>query len=146
MSPELAERASQERLELFRWLVAIGLLNLMVLSVIAVGITAYFNNSTANLEAVQAKQIQLSAKLRASNIASCERGNTAFAREVIEAGQGPDAANRQEAALRVLQFRDCERTEETGQVQYLSKDGVNSLIYSVAILLNIEDWDKRYTQ
>jgi hypothetical protein len=137
-------RETPERTRFFQWLVIIGLVNLVVLSVMAMGLIANFNSTTNELEEVQTKQALFSQKLRISNIISCERGGTLFAYEIIDAGQsGPNAGDRQSKVFNLLRIRDCQQTEDEGRRVFLSDAEAKQYITEVAAQVGILNWDKR---
>lgn len=127
----------------FRWMIIIGIINLVILSVMAVGLVANFGNTTDDIRTVQAKQAVLTEKLRASNIISCELGRGIVAYEIVEAGREPNPAHRQQELFNLFQFRDCERSEDTGRRVYLTNEQVETLVEQTAIRMGVTDWDKR---
>ena len=138
------EEAYRERLEFFRWLVIIGVANMVILAVLSFGLISNFNNTTDDLRKVQAKQFAFAKKLRASNIASCNRGSIVAARDIIITGQLLDKpAASQKAAFKLLPFRDCEKTEELGQLSFMSNEETNEFISGIARVMGVTNWDKR---
>lgn len=127
----------------FRWMIIIGIINLVILAVMAVGLVANFGNTTDEIRSVQAKQVILTEKLRASNIISCERGRGFEAYEIVEAGREPDAAHRQQELFNLFQFRDCKRSEDVGRRVYLTNEQAETLVEQTAIRMGVTDWDKR---
>lgn len=127
----------------FRWMIIIGIINLVILSVMAVGLMANFGNTTDDIRTVQAKQAVLTEKLRASNIISCELGRGIVAYEIVEAGREPNPAHRQQELFNLFQFRDCERSEDTGRRVYLTNEQAETLVEQTAIRMGVTDWDKR---
>ena len=127
----------------FRWMIIIGIINLVILSVMAMGLIANFGNTTDDIRTVQAKQAVLTEKLRASNIISCELGRGTVAYEIVEAGREPNPAHRQQELFNLFQFRDCERSEDTGRRVYLTNEQVETLVEQTAIRMGVTDWDKR---
>lgn len=142
MSPH--EMAHRERFEFFRWLVLIGVMNMVILGILSFGLISNFNSTTNDIKTIQHRQTILAAKLKVSNLASCERGSAVVARDIIDAGQNAkNPKERQLAAFKVLKFRDCLKTENTGKIVRLSTAETNALIDGIAEIMGIEDWDKR---
>lgn len=135
-SPQLNE----ERNYFFRWLIILGVVQLVILAVMAMGLVANFSDTTSDLEAVQTKQALLTQKLRTSNIISCERGATQVAYEIVEAGQHDNPKKEQQQARSLFRIRKCEQSEDQGRQVYLSTAEANAFISGVAGRMGIVDW------
>ena len=127
----------------FRWMIIIGVVNLIILAVMAVGLVANFGNTTDEIKSVQARQAHLSSLLRTSNILSCERGATHAAYEIVEAGlseKNPVAAQKRARSL--FRIRNCQRSEDKGRQVYLSPDQADDFISGVAARMGVLNWDR----
>ena len=130
----------------FRWLIIIGIVNLVILGIMAMGLVANFGNTTDDINDVQFKQDLFAQKLRNSNIISCERGAILLAYEIIEAGRRPttgNAATEQASTYELFPLRDCQKSEATGRRYDLPEKDKLAFITNVASKLGIPDWDKR---
>ena len=137
-SPQLNE----ERNYFFRWLIILGVVQLVILAVMAMGLVANFSDTTSDLDAVQTKQALLTQKLRTSNIISCERGATLVAYEIVEAGQSENPKEEQQQARSLFRIRDCEKSEDQGRSVFLSSAEANAYISGVAGRMGILNWNK----
>lgn len=137
-SPQLNE----ERNYFFRWLIILGVVQLVILAVMAMGLVANFSDTTSDLEAVQTKQALLTQKLRTSNIISCERGAAVAAYEIIEAGQHDNPKKEQQQARSLFRIRDCEQSEDQGRSVFLSQTAADAYISGVAARMGILNWNK----
>lgn len=127
----------------FRWMIIIGVVNLVILAIMAMGLVANFGSTTDEIKDVQAKQNLFDLKLRASNIISCERGRRLVAWEIVEAGREPNPGHRQQELFNLFPFRDCEKSEASGRAVYLSSAEAVVLVSDVATRMGVIKWDKR---
>lgn len=146
MTEEERKKEISTRNFFFRWLIIIGIVNLIILGVMAMGLVANFGNTTDDIKEVQNEQDLFDQKLRNSNIIACERGAILLAYEIIEAGQRPttgDAAKEQADTYNLFPLRDCQKSEATGRRYDLPEKDKIAFITNIAIKLGIPDWDKR---
>lgn len=128
----------------FRWMIIVGVVNLIILAVMAVGLVAHFGNTTDEIKSVQAKQSQLGVLLRTSNIISCERGATHIAYEIVEAGLSErNPVSEQKRARSLFRIRNCEQSERQGRQVYLPPSQADDFISGVAARMGVLNWDTR---
>lgn len=140
---------SEERIEdrstrdfFFRWLIIIGIVNLVILGVMTMGLVANFGGTTDDIRAVQAEQAELTQKLRTSNIISCERGAAHAAYEIIEAGQHDSPKKEQQQARLLFRIRNCEQSEDQGRQVFLPPARADAYISGIAARMGILNWNK----